>query len=283
MTVRYCRNCRHELAETDRFCPNCGTPVHEAARVPTPEADVDVPSPPQQRVSTTSSPDELEGREEFPVAFFTAAATAAGSITASVAAIPSWYPDWGVSNATRLSCLAFAPFLGTLLPVVLGFAFGHSVRRLRPLPAHVAGLAMGTFLFGVICVVTTLVLLSGGSLVVADFFRGYHPEFVLIPAGVSLTTTMFYASSAFIGHARRRQKADEPSRTSTSVREASDQPQTPRQQAMGRLSGENWTPRQQAMVGLIGTITAALMGLFGTLVTVFFPPIGRIPFATVNF
>jgi S-methylmethionine-dependent homocysteine/selenocysteine methylase len=127
---------------------------------------------------------------------------------------------------------------------------------------------MGTFLFGVICVVTTLVLLSGGSLVVADFFRGYHPEFVLIPAGVSLITTMFYASSAFIGHARRRQKADEPSRTSTSVREASDQPQT---------------PRQQAMVGLIGTITAALMGLFGTLVTVFFPPIGRIPFATVNF
>src|SRR5215218_10349408 len=45
VTDRYCRNCGHELAETDRFCPNCGTPVHEAAHVPTPEADVDVPSP----------------------------------------------------------------------------------------------------------------------------------------------------------------------------------------------------------------------------------------------
>jgi len=78
---------------------------------------------------------------------------------------------------------------------------------------------------------------------------------------------MFYTSSAFIGNAWRRQKAGESSRTS--VREASDQPQTARQQAMGRLSGENWTPRQQAMVGLIGTIAAALIGLFGVLVQVF--------------
>ena len=33
------RNCGHELSETDRYCANCGTPVHEAAHVPTPEAD----------------------------------------------------------------------------------------------------------------------------------------------------------------------------------------------------------------------------------------------------
>jgi hypothetical protein len=131
-----------------------------------------------------------------------------------------------------------------------------------------AGLAIGTFLFGVICVVTTLKLLSGGSPVVDEFFKGWHPIFVLMPAGVSLTTAMFYASSAFIGHARRRQKAGEPSATAASVRDASDRPQTPRQQAMGRLSGENWTPRQQAMVGLIGTITAALIGLFGVLIQV---------------
>jgi hypothetical protein len=89
-----------------------------------------------------------------------------------------------------------------------------------------------------------------------------------MPAVVSLTTTMFYASSAFIGHARRRQKAGETSGMPTSVREASDQPQTPRQEAMGKLSGENWTPRQQAMVGLIGTIVAALIGLFGVLIQV---------------
>jgi hypothetical protein len=105
---------------------------------------------------------------------------------------------------------------------------------------------------------------------VAEFFKGYHPEFVLIPAGVSLTTALFYTSSAFIGHARRRQKAGAASRSLVS--EASDQPQTPRQQAIGRLSGETWTPRQQAMVGLIGTIAAALIGFFGTLVTVFFNP-----------
>jgi hypothetical protein len=54
----------------------------------------------------------------------------------------------------------------------------------------------------------------------------------------------------------------------TSVRETSVQPQTLRQQAMGRLSGENWTPRQQAIVGLIGTIIAALIGLFGVLIQV---------------
>src|SRR5215212_12203587 len=59
---RYCRTCGHELAETDRFCPNCGTPVHQAAHVPTPEADVDVPLPPQQAGVTTPPPDEA-GRE----------------------------------------------------------------------------------------------------------------------------------------------------------------------------------------------------------------------------
>jgi hypothetical protein len=59
---RHCRNCGHELAETDRFCPNCGTPAHEAAHVPTPEADVDVPSPPPQAGAATPPPDEA-GRE----------------------------------------------------------------------------------------------------------------------------------------------------------------------------------------------------------------------------
>ena len=68
MADRYCRNCGHELAETDRFCPNCGTPVHEAAHVPTPEADVDVPSPPQQAGVTTPPPEEVR-REDFPVVF----------------------------------------------------------------------------------------------------------------------------------------------------------------------------------------------------------------------
>jgi hypothetical protein len=271
VTDRYCRNCGHELAETDRFCPNCGTPVHEAAHVPTPEADVDVPLPPQQAGVTAPPPDEVERREDFPVLFFTVSATVAGSVSASLAAWASWYPDWTITNAERLTYLAFALLLGILLPVVLGFAFGYSVRSLRPLPAHSAILAIGTFLFGIICVVTVANLTRGDEQVVAAFLGGEHPEFVLIPAGVSLTTAMFYTSSAFIGYARQRQEAGESSRPSPSVREASEQPLTPRQQAMDRLSGENWTPRQQAMVGLIGTIIAAIIGLFGVLLQVFLP------------
>jgi hypothetical protein len=53
---RYCSNCGHELSPEDQFCPNCGTPVHRAARVPTPEADVPVPPPPQQQGAGASAP-----------------------------------------------------------------------------------------------------------------------------------------------------------------------------------------------------------------------------------
>ncbi len=45
--ARYCGNCGHELSPEDQFCQNCGTPVHQAATVPTPGADVPVPPPPQ--------------------------------------------------------------------------------------------------------------------------------------------------------------------------------------------------------------------------------------------
>ena len=58
MPNRYCRNCGNKLRDTDRFCPNCATPVQEAAHVPTPEADVEVPPPPQQRTEAT---DERDG------------------------------------------------------------------------------------------------------------------------------------------------------------------------------------------------------------------------------
>ena len=40
---RYCGNCGHELSVEDQLCPSCGTPVHQTARVPTPEADMPVP------------------------------------------------------------------------------------------------------------------------------------------------------------------------------------------------------------------------------------------------
>ena len=44
---RYCSNCGQELPDTGQFCPNCGSPVHRTAHVPTPQADVPVPPPPQ--------------------------------------------------------------------------------------------------------------------------------------------------------------------------------------------------------------------------------------------
>src|SRR5215211_1060921 len=44
---RYCSNCGHQLSPQEQFCPKCGAAVHQAATVPTPEADVPVPPPPQ--------------------------------------------------------------------------------------------------------------------------------------------------------------------------------------------------------------------------------------------
>src|SRR5215204_289414 len=49
---RYCSNCGHELKPEDQFCSNCGMPVHRTARVPTSNADREVPPlpPPTQEV-----------------------------------------------------------------------------------------------------------------------------------------------------------------------------------------------------------------------------------------
>src|SRR5215208_132122 len=44
---RYCSNCGNEFSSEDQFCRNCGSPAHQAATLPTPEADVPVPPPPQ--------------------------------------------------------------------------------------------------------------------------------------------------------------------------------------------------------------------------------------------
>ena len=50
---RYCGNCGNELRPEDQFCPNCGKPVHETAKVPTPEADVPVPPLPSPEQAPT--------------------------------------------------------------------------------------------------------------------------------------------------------------------------------------------------------------------------------------
>jgi zinc-ribbon domain len=46
---RYCSYCGYELSEDARFCSNCGRPVHQPARVPTPEVEVPVSPAPQQQ------------------------------------------------------------------------------------------------------------------------------------------------------------------------------------------------------------------------------------------
>jgi hypothetical protein len=81
---RYCTNCGQQLAENDRFCANCGTPVHEAAHMPTPEAErprvppategnVWVRLSSKQRIPITVSPEEAmeELRQFFALDFRT--------------------------------------------------------------------------------------------------------------------------------------------------------------------------------------------------------------------
>jgi len=58
---RYCSNCGHELTEDTRFCPGCGQPVHQTARVATPEADVPVPPLPVQQATGTASFSSQQG------------------------------------------------------------------------------------------------------------------------------------------------------------------------------------------------------------------------------
>jgi hypothetical protein len=60
--ARYCSNCGHELGPEDQFCPNCGSPVHETATVPTPETDVPVPPPPQAGAAAPP-PQQAEGTQ----------------------------------------------------------------------------------------------------------------------------------------------------------------------------------------------------------------------------
>ncbi len=72
---RYCRSCGQELKPEDQFCAGCGRPVHAAARVPTPEADVPVPPPqqvedrsvPSQPPHTRSSEDQVQTAPRGPM------------------------------------------------------------------------------------------------------------------------------------------------------------------------------------------------------------------------
>ena len=62
MVERYCSNCGQQLLLEEQFCPNCGRPAHETAHVPTPEADVPLPPPPQAETEgIASSPPKQAG------------------------------------------------------------------------------------------------------------------------------------------------------------------------------------------------------------------------------
>lgn len=49
MANRYCTNCGHELAPDDRFCMQCGRPVHATAQVSGQGTDVPTSSPYRQQ------------------------------------------------------------------------------------------------------------------------------------------------------------------------------------------------------------------------------------------
>ena len=53
---RYCSNCGQQLRPEEQVCPSCGRPVLETAHVPTPEADVPLPPPPQAEADVPPSP-----------------------------------------------------------------------------------------------------------------------------------------------------------------------------------------------------------------------------------
>ncbi len=53
---RYCSNCGQELGDAGQFCPNCASPIHRTAHVPTPEAAVPVPPLPQAGNTDAATP-----------------------------------------------------------------------------------------------------------------------------------------------------------------------------------------------------------------------------------
>jgi|SRR5215203_1298678 len=64
---RACRNCGQELRPEDRYCPNCGRPVHEMAQVRTPQANVEVP--PLSGAKTSQQTQQEQRRGMFESAF----------------------------------------------------------------------------------------------------------------------------------------------------------------------------------------------------------------------
>lgn len=58
------RSCGQELMPEDQFCAGCGRPAYATAHVPTSEADVSVPPPPQQTVDSSVLPQVAQAQSD---------------------------------------------------------------------------------------------------------------------------------------------------------------------------------------------------------------------------
>jgi predicted RNA-binding Zn-ribbon protein involved in translation (DUF1610 family) len=82
---RACRNCGHELRAEDRYCPNCGRPVYEAAQVRTSQANVEVP--PLSGAGPSQPAQQEQRRGMFQSAFGVGAGGCLGIIAGIIAVI----------------------------------------------------------------------------------------------------------------------------------------------------------------------------------------------------
>src|SRR5215208_7153894 len=98
MAQRYCTNCGAELREEDRFCRDCGRPVHETARVSTPEADVPVPPPPRQD-EVSAAAGIPQGQSEKPTEWWQ---TPIGKVIGVIAAIVTVFVALVYGNGSTL-------------------------------------------------------------------------------------------------------------------------------------------------------------------------------------
>ena len=139
-----------------------------------------------------------------------------------------------------------------VIPAFFGFRLGRKVRRLRfwrhlVLIGTLVGVGSGL----VLNVALALEIIGrGGTL----GFIMFDVEGTLI---VSVTPALGYISAAILGNAIQRRNRE---------RLVEESPSGFPQESSS--AAQVWTPRQQAIVGLAGTIISALLGLFGTILTV---------------
>ena len=139
-----------------------------------------------------------------------------------------------------------------VIPAFFGIQLGRKVRRLRfwrhlVLIGTLVGVGSGL----VLNVALALEIIGrGGTL----GFIMFDVEGTLI---VSVTPALGYISAAILGNAIQRRNRE---------RLVEESPSGFPQESSS--AAQVWTPRQQAIVGLAGTIISALLGLFGTILTV---------------